>query len=143
MYIQIVRLRDNGSDTISTFSINGVFECFSLEDTHNEPKIHGRTRIPAGTYNIELRTEGTMTDRYAEKYSNHRGMLWLRNVPNFEYVYIHTGNTEDHTDGCILVGANCNSIAGTVGNSVVAYKKIYAKVILALDRGEEVTIQII
>lgn len=143
MFIQVVREIDNGKSTIGKMFINGTFECYTLEDTFNEPKVWGQTRIPEGTYDIILRNEGGMTSKYAKRYSNHKGMLWLQDVPNFEWVYIHTGNTEDHTDGCILVGKTCNSSDGTIGNSRDAYKDLYSKIIEALDNGEQVTIEII
>ena len=34
----------------------------------------------------------------------HKGMLWVRDIPGFEYILIHTGNTDEHTSGCLLVG---------------------------------------
>ena len=146
MLIQVVRLQDNGTSTIGTMHINGTFEGFTLEDTFNEPKIPGNTRIPAGTYEIKLRTEGGMHSKYSTKYGDkHEGMLWLQDVPNFEWVYIHTGNTHDHTEGCLLVGTSCDASYGkqSIGNSVMKYKDIYAQVVAALHRGEDVTIQII
>lgn len=144
MYIQLLRLRDNGSDTIGTMHVDGKFECFTLEDKHNDVKVYGQTRIPSGTYNIVLRKEGGMTRRYKEKYgNNHKGMLWLQDVPGFEYVYIHIGNDEEDTLGCILLGETCDSGSGTVGRSRIAYQNFYRDAIDALDRNEELTIQII
>ena len=144
MYIQLVRLKDDGMATIGTVSVNGEFECFSLEDTHNEPKIFGKTRIPAGTYNIKLRNEGSMTKKYAKKYANHRGMLWLQNVDNFEYVYIHIGNNETNTDGCLLFGLNCVTQGRQrIEASALAYARFYGKALEAFDAGEPVTIQIV
>jgi len=145
MYIQVMRLKDDGKSSIGTLMINGVFECFTLEDTHNEPKIYGKTRIPAGKYNIELRNAGRMTLKYSDRFYFHKGMLWLRNVENFEYVYIHTGNDEDDTDGCLLLGYGCYSTdnSQSVLKSVAAYIDIYPKIADAILRGEEVTIEII
>ena len=123
--------------------INGTFECFTLEDTFNEPKVWGKTRIPEGTYDIILRNEGGMTVKYAKRYPNHKGMIWLQDVPGFEWVYIHTGNNENHTDGCILVGDSVYLDNGTIGNSRDAYKDLYSKILVALDNGEEITVEII
>lgn len=143
MYMQLMRLKDNGSDTIGTLYVNGEFECFTLEDPNNFPKVYGKTRIPNGTYDIVLRPEGGMNSKYMAKYPNHKGMLWLQNVENFKYIYIHVGNTEKDTEGCILVGKSCNSIDGSVGHSKVAYTALYAKVMSAMDRGEQVSIEVI
>ena len=116
------------------------FQCFTIEDQPNEPKIPGETRIPAGRYKIELRPYGGMHDRYKKKFDWHRGMLWLQFVPNFTYVYIHYGNYEKDTDGCILVGDGCQSNVGEddgmVTNSVAAYTRLAFDVYRALDLGE-------
>lgn len=144
MYLQLLRLRDNGESTIGTLHVNGEFECFTLEDTHNEPKIFGRTRIPSGKYEIKLRNEGGLTGKYAKRFEFHQGMLWLQNVDNFEWVYIHVGNNEEDTDGCILVGRSCTaSEHQNIGGSVLAYTGLYEKVIDAIIRKEEVTIEVI
>ena len=81
------------------------FLCYTLEDEHRNFKVSGETRVPAGTYKIELRTEGGFHKRYSRKYGRmHKGMLQITNVPGFEYILIHTGNTDEHTAGCLLVG---------------------------------------
>lgn len=119
------------------------FLAYTLEDEHREKKVRGETRIPAGTYKITLRKEGGMHRRYKEKYgSMHKGMLWVRDVPNFEWILIHTGNTEEHTAGCLLVG-NSSDLKGFVGSSVSAYKRIYPDIANCLEEGEEVTIEYI
>jgi hypothetical protein len=146
MYIQLNRLKDNGKSTIGTVFVNGTFECFSLEDTHNEPKVYGKTRIQSGVYDIKLRNEGGMNNRYRNKYGEvHKGMLWLQNVDNFEWVYIHIGNTEDDTDGCLLFGNTCvsNESKQSIQGSALAYMSFYKKVINSIDNNEDITIEII
>jgi len=144
MYIQLMRLDKNNHSTFGTMHVNGKFECFTLEDTENEPKIYGKTRIPAGEYDVLLRTTGTMNSVYSKRYGDkHHGMLWLQNVENFEWVYIHVGNYDKDTDGCILVGNICDSENGTIGSSRDAYEDLYKKCIEAFDRNEEITIQIV
>ena len=116
------------------------FLCYTLEDEHREKKVMHETRIPAGTYNITLRTVGGFHGRYTNKYGDmHKGMLWVRDVPGFEYILIHTGNTDEHTSGCLIVG-NTSDRKGFIGSSVSAYKRIYPAIAEALERGEEVTI---
>ena len=121
------------------------FLCYTLEDERRAFKVKGETRVPAGTYKIELRTEGGFHGRYSKKYPGvHIGMLHIQDVPNFEYILIHTGNTDEHTAGCLIVGdaqENNKIIAdGFVGKSVNAYKRIYPSIAKAIQQGEEVTI---
>jgi hypothetical protein len=121
------------------------FLCYTLEDEHREEKVAGETRIPAGTYRITLRTVGGFHGRYEKKYGEmHKGMLWVRDVPGFEYILIHTGNTDEHTAGCLLLGdsqqANFGSSNGMVGSSVNAYKRVYPPIAKALEEGKSVSI---
>ncbi len=121
------------------------FRCFTLEDQPNEPKIPGETRIPAGYYRIKLREDSPMARRYANRFPWHRGMLWLQNVPDFTYVYIHVGNDDDDTEGCILVGDGAQSNRdedGMVTSSVRAYRRLYREVINAINVGEPVWLKI-
>ena len=121
------------------------FLCYTLEDEHRDVKKYGETRVPAGEYRITLRTVGGFHGRYLKKYGEmHKGMLWVREVPNFEYILIHTGNTDEHTAGCLLLGntqqTNFDSSNGFVGSSVEAYKRVYPSIAEALEKGEEVKI---
>lgn len=123
---------------------DGVFESYTLEDEKRTVKVWGETRIPDGTYEIKLRAEGQMHQRYLERFgeSFHVGMLHLQNVPGFECVYIHVGNTDDDTAGCILVGRTVDERKGILGQSVPAYKTLYAKVAERLLCGDRVFITI-
>ena len=121
------------------------FLCYTLEDEYREDKVGGETRIPSGTYEVTLRTVGGFHGRYEKKYGEmHKGMLWVRDVPNFEYILIHTGNTDEHTAGCLLLGdsqqANFGNSDGFVGSSTQAYKRVYPSVAKALEENEKVTI---
>ncbi len=108
---------------------------YTCEDERREVKVAGETRIPAGEYQIRLRREGGMVRRYDKRFAPfHDGMLWLQDVPNFEYVYIHVGNTDDDTEGCILVGME-RGPGMTVRKSAVAYKMLYQEVWQAAESG--------
>ena len=120
---------------------------FVLEDEERTVKVFGETRIPEGVYEIKLRTEGGFHQKYLEKFGNefHKGMLWLQNVPNFEYVLIHIGNTDDDTAGCLLVGDGCTENItkdGQLQGSTSAYKRLYPIIIDRLLDGEQVFIEI-
>jgi|TARA_R100000152_G_C6725539_1_gene150855 hypothetical protein len=121
------------------------FLCYTLEDEKRDEKVRGETRIPSGTYKIELRKEGGFHNKYSKRFSGiHRGMLHITNVPNFEYILIHCGNTDEHTAGCLLVGDSQenNQIVknGFIGKSANAYKRIYPLIAEALEANETVTI---
>jgi len=149
MKLEVLRFSSQKDSTNGIlFDVTGgerKFLCYTLEDEYREEKVAGETRIPAGTYNITLRTVGGFHGRYVKKYGEmHKGMLWVREVPGFEYILIHTGNTDEHTAGCLLVGdsqqANFGSSNGMVGSSVNAYKRIYPPIAEAIERNEKVTI---
>ena len=75
----------------------------------------------------------------------HIGMLHVLDVPKFDYILIHCGNTDEHTAGCLLVGDSQenNQITknGFIGKSTQAYKRIYPKIAKAIKNGECVTIE--
>lgn len=123
------------------------FHSYTCEDEHRNIKVRNETRIPAGRYEIKLRTEGGFHKRYGEKYpKTHKGMLHLQDVPNFTYIYIHPGNNEADTSGCILVGYSTSSDTinggGSIGRSVEAYQDLYKKVSEALCQDEKVFITV-
>jgi hypothetical protein len=124
--------------TIGEIRIGGKFECYTLEDEFRDVKVKGETRIQKGTYVIKLRKEGGFHQRYLNRFGKdfHKGMLHVTNVPGFEYILIHIGNTEKDTAGCVLVGATRDIVKGTIGGSEVAYRRLYPKVLKALQAGE-------
>jgi hypothetical protein len=148
MKLEVLRIssqEDSTNGILFDVTEGRKFLCYTLEDEYRETKVMSETRIPAGTYKITLRTVGGFHGRYEAKYGEmHKGMLWVRDVPGFEYILIHTGNTDEHTAGCLLVGdSQQNNIIkadGFIGSSTAAYKRIYPPIAAALEAGEEVTI---
>ena len=148
MKLEVLRFsseKDSTNGLLFDVSDGRSFLCYTLEDEHRDKKVMAETRIPAGTYRITLRTTGGFHGRYLKKYgSMHKGMLWVRDVPNFEYILIHTGNTDEHTAGCLIVGdsqqTNFGESDGFIGSSTQAYKRIYPPIAAALEAEEEVTI---
>lgn len=121
------------------------FKCFTLEDERRDVKVMGQTRIPAGTYEIRLRAAGGMHNRYIQRFGFHQGMLWLQDVPGFEWIYIHPGNDHTHTDGCILVGNGVRENLtrnGFLSDSVPAYERLYKEIVDELNGGSKVFITI-
>ncbi len=128
--MELILKRFSGADesTLGLVFVEEKFFCYALEDQHNEPKIPGETRIPAGRYQIKLRDEGGMITRYKKRFSWHGGMLWLQDVPGFRFIYLHVGNKDDDSDGCILVGdGQVQNVTerGQVTSSVAAYRRLY------------------
>jgi len=149
MNLEVVRfLSESDSTSGLLFDTTGgkrKFLAYTLEDEYREEKVMHETRIPAGTYEITLRTVGGFHTKYTERYGEmHKGMLWVRNVPGFEYILIHTGNTDEHTSGCLLLGdtQTNNQIkkGGFTGSSTQAYKRVYPPIAEILNSGGNVNI---
>ncbi len=140
----LYRKASNAHETWGELHLDGKRICFTLEDEKRAVKVWGETRIPAGRYEINLRREGGHHARYGKKYAFHKGMLHLQNVPNFQYILIHIGNTDKDTAGCLLVGSKVVTNSGrfTLSRSTDAYTTIYPGIANALDRGEKVFITI-
>lgn len=142
MFLEMVRVYQNDKLTLGLLRMGDrVFT--TCEDAFHVQKIPGETRIPPGEYTIKLRTSSPKATRYRTRFgAGHKGMLWLQDVPNFTYIYIHVGNDQDDSEGCILLGNTLDANAGYIGESVAAYKDFYPAVIEAIERGEPVAIEI-
>jgi hypothetical protein len=62
-------------------------------------KIDGKTAIPAGRYEIR--------DTYSLHFK--RNTLELIGVPGFQGIRVHSGNTADDTEGCLILGLKATS----------------------------------
>lgn len=148
MQLEVIRFSSAKDSTLGLlFNVTDEkreFLCYTLEDEYREEKVMHETRIPSGTYEITLRTVGGFHAKYSERFpAIHKGMLWIRDVPGFEWILIHCGNDDDDTSGCLLLGdtqtENVKS-DGFVGSSTNAYKRIYPMVANAIEDGECVEI---
>ena len=97
--IKIIRDTFSDESTIGKLYIDGEYFCETLEDKDRfleagGVKIYGKTCIPRGTYQLAI----TMSNRFKKE------LPLLLNVPQFEGIRIHAGNTAADTDGCILLG---------------------------------------
>ena len=139
-------LRFNSSDDFTTGLLFDVtdnvrsFLCYTLEDEARTVKQWGETRIPAGTYKLTLRSEGGFHSRYLAKFGAefHKGMIYVNEVPNFEYILWHIGNDDDDTAGCLLVGKTSQD--NFIGSSTTAYKEIYPPIRDAILNEEDVSV---
>lgn len=121
------------------------FLCYTLEDEGRDKKVQGETCIPEGEYRLGIRNVGGFHKKYSKRFADiHMGMLEICDVPNFSYVLIHCGNTDEHTAGCLLVGdtQENNNIKkdGFIGKSTAAYMRIYPDIVKAVAKDEESTI---
>lgn len=121
--------------SIGTLYIDGVKECHTLEDRdrHLEDdgvKLYGETAIPRGLYGVVI--------NFSQRFK--RPMPQILNVPDFEGVRIHPGNTAEDTHGCILVGVGIGQ--DILYNSRQAYERLFNKLEAAEGLGEEITIEI-
>lgn len=134
MTLTLFRRWRDGDATIGELFVGDQAErfAFTLEDrVHGGPKIPGRTAIPAGKYGIVLHN----SPRFQQE------MPLLCDVPGFEGVLIHAGNTPKDTEGCILVGYGRQPAAIT--ESRLAFSALLGKITAALLDGEAVAIEII
>lgn len=136
--MNLLLIRDNFSSvcTLGKLFIDGQYEAEILEDQDRKleaggKKIYGQTAIPKGTYKVVI--------DYSSRFQ--RNMPHILDVPQFEGIRIHPGNTAADTDGCLLIGTS--RVANrAVLESRIAFTRFYAKLEAALDTGEEVTIEV-
>lgn len=134
MNLLLVRADRQPNYTVGQLSIDGKFFCYTLEDKDRQltsdmsleeiqnKKQFGKTAIPSGTYTIDMNTVSPkFKDReWAKPY---KGKLpRLVDVPGYEGVLIHVGNTAEDTLGCILVGKR-RTING-ITNSTDAFHEL-------------------
>lgn len=126
MKLKLKRIHKTENSTIGELFIDGVFECYTLEDKEREIKIKSETAIPKGVYKVII----TRSNRFKVD------LPLLVNVSNFEGIRIHAGNTNHDTEGCILVGQTRSK--DFIGSSRKAFAKLFAK----LKKAENITIEI-
>jgi hypothetical protein len=115
MKIEVKRLHKTSKSTIGELTIDGKFECYTLEDIEREVKIKSETAIAKGTYKVII----NQSNRFK------RLLPLLLNVPNFEGVRIHSGNSNHDTEGCILVGRTRSN--DFIGQSRKAFDSLFKK----------------
>ena len=116
LLLKRVALRD--SYTIGNLYVDSPVKfCDTLEDKVRPDgvKVYGETAIPAGKYKVII----TWSNRFKRK------LPLLLNVPGFEGIRIHPGNTAVDTHGCILVGVNDSK--GHIGQSKFTFYELFKK----------------
>jgi len=139
MNIHIKRIHFDPDYTVGELFIDGVRHCFTLEDTVREKlgvsvaswKIAGKTAIPSGRYEIKV--------SFSERFKKHLPILLT--VPGFVGVRIHTGNTSENTEGCILVGDSWGG-GDWIGNSRAAFAPLFNRILAARNADQDVWLDI-
>ena len=121
MLIVIRRLYKGEKSIIGEMTVDGIFECFTLEDVERPVKIKGETAIPKGSYKVIINE----SNRFK------RLLPLVLNVPGFEGIRIHPGNTNHDTEGCILVGRTRSK--DFIGQSRKAFTCLFTKMQLAKE----------
>jgi hypothetical protein len=132
MKLKVLREEFSEHSTIGKLYVNGIFECYTLEDVVRPDgvKVFGETAIPRGIYKVIV----DLSNRFK------RLLPLLIGVSQFEGIRIHPGNTDKDTHGCILVGTSKQK--DFIGNSRGAFNSFFPKLQAAIAKGEEVTIEI-
>lgn len=131
MELTLLRKTEINNTVLGELHINDKFFCYTLEDKIRTVKVKHQTCIPSGTYKIVM----TLSQRFKTV------LPLLLNVPNFEGIRIHAGNTAEDTSGCLLVGTAING--ETLLHSKVALQELMAKIKTAIKAKDEVTIKVV
>lgn len=119
--------------TIGKLLIDEVFECFTLEDRYRpppEPKVPRQTCIPIGEYEVRI----THSQRFGVM------MPLVLDVPGFQGIRFHPGNTAADTEGCILPGRARE--LNKVLQSRAAYEQLFQKLQLAVLKGAPIRLTV-
>ena len=146
LQLKIKRIARKSEYTIGHLYIEGKYFCDTLEDYDRlyfgGIKVKGKTAIPVGTYTVSQNIQSMKYKNrkpYAEVCDGY--VPRLLNVPQFQGILIHIGNTASDTEGCILVGKN--NVVGKVMQSTATWKKLMREYMLpAKARGQRVIITI-
>ena len=156
MELTLKRIALRSEYTIGKLYVDGEYACDTIEDTvrdldkdgkfaNGEVKIPGKTAIPYGRYEITMKVK-------SPKYSNFSKYSWakkydgylprLLNVPHFDGVLIHVGNSALDSEACVLVGEN--KVVGKVINSVNTFRRLMDEYLVpAKKRNDKIVITII
>lgn len=137
------RISDNGDSTMGLLYHKETkeFFAFTLEDEHRDQKVKGETRIPTGLYELKILKKDTpLTLKHRETYGAwFKYHIEITNVQGFSGIYIHAGNDDDHTDGCLLLGNTLTSHyvqhKNPLASSTAAVRRFYELCYPHLDKG--------
>ena len=139
MIITSKRYKFGEDFTLSRLAIDGVqFDScgYVLEDKVREQvgmavakwKIPAETAIPVGRYAVKK----TMSNRFGK-------LMWqLMDVPGFEGIRVHSGNSSHDTEGCLIVGKERDEKNGEVSGSRIGIAALTLRMDSAWEHGEPI-----
>jgi hypothetical protein len=144
--VTVLRYLDDGNTTLGLLYVGSAFFCYTLEDSHRDKKVAGITRIPEGRYPLSLNANLTeLTQRYRKRFPWFDYHIEIKDVPDFDLVYLHIGNSHRDTRGCLLLadGVNAGSPEKLVTHSQRAFERFYRTVYptLTAQVPQEITIR--
>jgi hypothetical protein len=123
--IQVKRKIWTGKSTTGELYLpDGAFFCYTLEDVVRDHKIPGETAIPEGTYEVVI----NWSNRFQKP------MPRLLNVPFYQGILIHNGNTPEHTEGCLLVGRKKGQ--DCIMESIPAFEDLFPRLRKMAEKGK-------
>lgn len=134
MQLRLDRIQIDHDVTIGSLAVDGTWQCWTLEDVVRPRgiKVAGQTAIPFGTYRVLI----TPSPRFG------RDLPLLVDVPFFSGVRIHAGNTAADTEGCILVGTDRGADGKSITRSRQAFDNLFIKLQAAIDRRDQIWLEI-
>lgn len=154
MIIQVIRNSSAYGCTVSPLYVDGRYFCDVLEDVDRgldsekpetlKRKVPGQTAIPYGKYKVTLTFSPRFSNRSFYKEVCTKGLPTLNEVPGFDRILIHCGNTAADTEGCLLVGKKCLSTNELkIVDSQKTFRKLYPLIENAIDNEEIVWLEIV
>lgn len=139
MKLKLVRDTSTKGFTEGKLYIDGIFECYTIEDEDRKlesdgVKVQNLTAIPKGIYNLTI----SMSNRFK------KFLIEVLGVNQFSGIRMHSGNSSKDTEGCIIVGSiNDRTNDDWVGGSKIAYEALHKKIKTALSNKQTVTLEVV
>jgi len=158
-YLIVERYGFNPDWTTGELYVNGKPDGFTIEDEERDIKVQGETAIDCGIYELDIRqspkfsssflwsdglkklidtkSSTLTTDKAGAKDWQPHNLIWIKGTPRHTYCLIHWGNTDKHTDGCLIVGRSTGFIGdrGAVLDSRRYYAELYARIYPTIAAG--------
>lgn len=153
--LTVIRKTFHADWTISALLVYNKLDGYAVEDEIRDKKVDGETAIPYGVFPLGLRISPTFSDFFyyseslnilvykkdiskytATDFKPHE-LIWIKDIPGFQYVLLHWGNTDDDTRGCLIVGRSVGTLGKQQGvlDSRNYYMELYPKIYKQIKQG--------